>query len=224
LNNSKRIIIIFGLACILVLLASCAGRSNSPLLRINDSDGEGLMAYSCNNVSKNQNIPDYNTKSYMSTRGSVYSEIFRSVTIHVKTVSAGSTLLAKMPPEKTFCVVVPYEFENVSEATAGVAYLLGIDLVKNSVTTGEFETEYIARQHDLTNPMTRMFGAKWKVKYLIFVSENIVHGTDVRVYRDLSISRVDKSAEGGWSPFLTARSDGHNETWFLLTVLKQLKK
>ena len=207
-------------AMVLFILSGCASSPVAPSLREGESDGGGQLAHNCKNVRRDQIPGEYITNFYLTTWGSVFAEALKNSTIIENPATGGTTILARMPAENTFCMVYPSDFETTSSAVAATVGYLSLPMKLSSEKSGEFETEFDYKEHDNTGIMKS--DAKWRVRFLIFISDNIEGGTDVRVYRDIAISRGDANAPDGRSPYISATSDGHNEAWYLLQVDKYL--
>jgi hypothetical protein len=112
------------------------------------------------------------------------------------------------------------KYDDVNVAVQAVIDLLELPTVTRNSSSGEYETESLYREPPLDFPF-RNPNLKWRETYYIYVSENIVIGTDVRVYREISIARerVESESERRYYP---ATSAGHNESWILLNIQQLL--
>lgn len=213
LNRKLRIRVAVPLAAA-SLIGACSS-STAPLI-LDERNSDRLLARDCKNVAKDQVVGDFRTDLYMTTGSSVLREAWKSEFPSNEIVTVGSTILGRMPPENTFCMVYGAKYDDVNSAVSAVINSLDLTMASQNTSSGEYETEFLYRAPPADLPF-RNPNLKWREKYLIYVSENLVHGTDVRVYRDIAIAREPASTEKE-RRYYPATSIGQNESWILLRI------
>lgn len=208
-------LIFFLIGTALIFGAGCTSAPFAPRL-VEASRAEQYLAVArCRNVAKEQILEGLITDSYLTTWGAVYGEVGHSVTeLNQPIAEAGTSILFKMPPNKTFCMGFETTFEEVIRAVEDTRDMLGSEFLIAKPASGEYETNYVLRS-------ARLGATQWKEKYFIFVSPNLVAGTDVRVYREVLISR-ERAQPGRKREFFESTSVGHNEAWYLLQLSERL--
>lgn len=215
-----------GLLSVAFSLAGCASSPGSPLLRRNVNDGYGQLVTGCRNVSPATPPLSYQTKFYLSTWGSAWSEGAqtglqsglkiepedRSRARFTKELS-WSVLMRTFGfdgnnyPFQPYCMLYRAEPNAVAAALRTVLPSLGNAVVRGQEALGIFGTEFLQREHQ---------AAKWRDRYIITIRETEGGGTAVFVFRDLWISRQS-------SPYVRAESNGENEAWILMRIVGQLR-
>lgn len=215
------------LGVLLIWLAGCTS-PGAPTIVDSPKKAGGPYAYNCKNVSKEHEVSRYVTAYYMTTYGSVYKEgpLGSLINANTETIIASSDLSALMPEDNTYCMSFDREFAEVVRAVAKALPRLRIAVEIKEVSKGEFVTAFAKRQH--TKGLSAKSPAKWRVRYLIKVTDSVTGATDVRVYREIYISRPlrmlseEYKSRGGYSRYNKAVSNGHNEAWFLWQVKQRL--
>lgn len=206
---------------VLAMSATVAGCS-SPLtpLVFDERNTDRLLALDCKNVSKDQVVKDFRTDVYMTTGTAALGEAWRSEFPSSEIATGSLTVLGRMPPDDTFCMVYDATFDEVSSAVDRVIESIGMPMVTRDVSSGEYESEFLFRVPPENLPL-RDPNLKWREKYLIYVSNNLVYGTDVRVYRDIAIAREPANSEDE-RRYYRSKSVGNNEAWILLRVSQEI--
>lgn len=101
-----------------------------------------------------------------------------------------------------YCRAYEADALDVSRAVSNIITLLGNDVLLSDVNSGLFITGFIDRQHS---------AARWKDRYIITVNDEGVKQTEVKILRELYISRRN-------GPFNKAISVGHNEAWIMTQI------
>ena len=213
------------LLCVATALVGCAS-SGSPLLRTRADDGHGQLVPGCQNVSPATPPLTYETRFYLSTWGSAWSEGARTGLqtgfqaapedrSHARFTKelARSALMRVFGfdgsnyPSQPYCMLYRAGPNTVATALRTVLPQLGNTVVRDQEALGIFGTEFLQREHR---------AARWRDRYIITTREMVGGGTSVFVFRDLLISRQN-------SPYTRAESNGGNEAWILLKIASQLR-
>lgn len=206
-----------------ILLVGCA---SGPSV-ITSGEAGRPMAFDCKNIDPEQEAgefpPDY---SYSTTWGSVWSAALRDSTVDIDPISAGTSVLAQMPSDGTYCLVFPDSEQLVSSVVYDTLRNLGVKFALSNPDSGEFVSTTVENVNGnmfdiyLEDPTTKPT-SKWQETYYVHVTGNIEGGTDLRVFRDIRISRP---FEGEWSRFIRETSNGKKEAWVLLRTDERLAK
>ena len=194
-----------------ILLSGCASNSSSFGLLKEDTETQ-LLVLDCKNVDKRQDIADLITDEALLSAKSFFSELGKYTTRNSKPLArADITLLSRMPPDKTYCMNLETTYAEANRAIVEVLRRLNDEIVSADSSFGEYETQY--------RLVSKGPIKQWKEKYLVFATESMEGGVDVRVYREILMSR-EKPAKGEDRAFYEAISNGQNEAWFLLELAR----
>ena len=202
------------------ILASCV--APPPTLKIAATDRP--LAHECKNVDPTTKPQPFTREFYRTASNSVISAAVRHSSIDRVPIDVGSTILAQMPPDQTFCMVYPESMKSVVNTVYDTVSSLGFSFQLSSPLSGEFVTVSEENSHGtLTDALLKREPSKptvvWRETYFFHISENIEGGTDLRVFRDVWIKR---KWEGKFTRFIREQSDGWNESWILLRVKVRL--
>jgi hypothetical protein len=177
-------------------------------------DGEGQMIVGCQNVSNKVRVNSYITNFYLTTWGSAVvegategtmeglSSVNRNSGGMPKRWKSGETTNPEILNLMPFCRRFAAPFSQVSKAAATVLPMLGNPIIKSDIRTGDFETGFIERSHS---------AARWRDRYFIFIDQDGLQNSIVRVVRQVYIDRSGRT-------FNQAISVGHNEAWILTRI------
>lgn len=194
-----------------ITFAGCGG----PVL-LNANNSERHLAHGCQNIDPAQSYPNVHWDLYNTTSMSVLSAAVRDSLLHSNPDGSSQTILGHMPEESTYCLVVT---ESMNDVT-GIVYEeigdLGFAFQLSNPQTGEFVTK---TRDVIRGSENRSFSVRWQETYYAYLQENSEGGTEIRVFRDIWISRP---WEGEWSNYIKERSNGYKETAVLIQIHRRL--
>lgn len=108
-------------------------------------------------------------------------------------------------PFDAFCMQYKGPTDEVLEIVRSTVRVLGNEVIFDRQHVGEIRTSILEREN---------INKKWRDAYFIFVEEVDSETSNIHIYRHMETLRT-----GGW---VYAKSDGHNEAWFLQWIRTRL--
>lgn len=231
---------------LLVILATISvvsgcGSPGPQKIRVSEADGEGQIVKGCTNLATSGKVPKYITESYLTTWGSAWKEgaaagireglsdqgpvyeRFRNALSG--RVEVGDVLKDGVTPVPIYCRAFSATRGEVAAIIRTLLPQLGNNVSNINVDQGLFRTDLHDRSHfgpnsAIPNPLG-LKGSRWKDRYTITAVETRPYRTEVKILREVFISRWDVMSKG-WSEYHQGSSSGQNEGWILSEIDRAL--
>ena len=220
------------LLIIAALLSACASYNRGPVTRHGgytesvNVDWDELLVPGCQNVSMAQRIRSYESRYDHSTTGSLAIELIQAVAnveFDIESETSNSVKLREEflqeavlrtfglngsdDPFEPFCMRYNAPIDEITEIVRKTSKVLGNEVIFDDEQVGQVRTKILEREN---------INKRWRDAYFITIDEVDFGTSDVLIYRHMETLHT-----GGW---VYAKSDGHNEAWFLQWIQTQLRK
>ena len=238
--SSKKLPRLFGNARILVALltlwalaSACTGIT--PKIERPTPENSGKLIVGCSNVSRSDDSREFNTDYYLTTwmsapRAGAAQGVYEGLEeapLDLTLEERKQLIFDRLPPSHIYCRRFDAHPDVVFSIAETMLQEYGYDWEYKNPDDGLLWSGFVHRAAppfgktvvcddcDGINP-----NRKWRDRYRIDIKPNSLGGADVRVHREVRISRP---MDGGWSDYQLNQSVGYNEAVILNQIEVALK-